>query len=200
VLLILHGYGADEKDLLSLAEDLDARFLSISLQAPIPLSWGGYAWYHLQQTPRGILPDDVSRLESEELVTGSLAGIIAKEGGDPEHVILMGFSQGAAVCYSLLARYDLAKFGIKVRAAIALSGYVPRDVLEPLASKDLTDFPVFISHGENDDLIPSVALQEAEKLLNQSGADVRAELYPIGHGVSPEVLLDIKDWLREHDL
>src|ERR1035437_3124546 len=101
-LIVLHGYGADEHDLMPIAEQLDPRLLIISLQAPIELMQGGYAWHHLKQLPPGLVPDDLSRHESEEVLVHELATIIKSEGGDPSNVILMGFSQGAAMGYSLI--------------------------------------------------------------------------------------------------
>src|ERR671933_1297952 len=61
-LVLLHGFGADEHDLLPLAEELDPRFRVISLQAPIALDFGGRAWFNLEQTPDGFAfdPDEVA--------------------------------------------------------------------------------------------------------------------------------------------
>ena len=196
VLVVLHGYGTDEHDLLPIAEQIAPEFLIINLQGPIERPNGGHAWYDLLQTPTGIIPDDPTRHESEELLLASLHTIIAREGGDPERVVLMGFSQGAAVVYSLLAVYDLKNYGITPLASINLSGYLPRDILEAVSEKDFSGFPFFISHGEFDELIPFQALGEAEKLLTQQGADVTAHLYPSGHGVLPETIDDIISWMQ----
>ncbi|HWF45299.1 MAG TPA: hypothetical protein VG537_11715 [Candidatus Kapabacteria bacterium] len=204
VIVVLHGYGADENDLLPIAESAIAQstlaerpFLIISLRAPIALPQGGYAWYHLEQTEQGIVPDDLSRHESEEQLLHELRAIIEKEGGDPARIIFMGFSQGSAVCYSLLTIYNLQNYGVQVRGAILMSGYLPRDILAPLSQKQFNGFPFFISHGEFDDLIPAMALNEAEALLTQQGATVTARMYDAGHGVLPETIADIAQWLSE---
>jgi phospholipase/carboxylesterase len=197
VLIVLHGYGADENDLMSVAESLDPRFLVISLQAPLPLDWGGYAWYHLQQTAGGLMPDDQSRHDSERLVMGSLQGIIEKCGGDQNRVTLMGFSQGAAMTYALLTSHKMQDYGITVKGAIALSGYLPRDILDEVRSRDYSAIPFFLSHGELDDLIPAVALDEAERLLRAGNANITAHRYPIGHGISEETAADLKQWVAE---
>jgi len=197
VLIALHGYGADDVDLLPIAEQLDPRFLIISLRAPIPLEGGGYAWYHLSQTAQGLIPDDLSRHESEDMIANSLKAIVEKEGGDAEHVFLMGFSQGAAIAYSLLTIYNLENYGVRVRGSVHMSGYLPRDILDALTNKQFGGFPFFISHGEYDDLIPPMALTEAEELLTSHGAKVRAKMYECGHGVLPETVNDIKLWLSK---
>ncbi len=196
ILIVLHGYGTDEHDLLPIAEQIGGQFLIVSLQAPIELQNGGHSWYDLLQTPSGIIPDDMTRHDSEEMLLASLPRIIEQEGGDALRVVLMGFSQGAAVIYSLLTVYDLKNYGITVRASINLSGYLPRDILEALSEKRFDGLPFFISHGEFDELIPPQALGEAEKLLTQQGADVTARMYPVGHGVLPETVEDIVAWLK----
>ncbi|MFI5201625.1 MAG: alpha/beta hydrolase, partial [Candidatus Kapaibacterium sp.] len=196
VLVVLHGYGTDEHDLLPIAEQIGKEFLIISLQGRIERPNGGHAWYDLLQTPTGIIPDDLTRHESEEEILRALAGIIEREGGDSQRVVLMGFSQGAAVIYSLLAVYDLRNYGITPIASIHLSGYLPRDILEALSEKRFDGFPFFISHGEFDELIPFQALGEAEKLLTQQGADVTARMYNCGHGVLPETVENIISWIK----
>lgn len=193
---MLHGYGADEHDLLPLAEKLFGARLIISLQAPLALPWGGYTWYHLTQTATGALRgDDLSRQKSEKLLTEELAYDIRKEGGDPGNVTLLGFSQGAAMIYALLARHDLAAIGVHVRAAICLSGYIPNDC--SFEAKDYSGLKMFMSHGEYDELIAPIALDDAARKMKQTGADVTAKSYPIGHGVSEEVINDIHSWFGE---
>jgi phospholipase/carboxylesterase len=197
VLVVLHGYGADECDLLPIAEAVAPDFLTISLRAPIRLSQGGYAWYHLNQTESGLHPDDLSRHESEDAVARNLSGIVEREGGDPNEVVFMGFSQGAAICYSLLVTYQLENYGITPRASINMSGYLPRDILAAIKQKHFNGFPFFISHGEFDELVPPMAMNEAEDLLSEHGAIVTTHLYGTGHGVIQETIDDIAEWMAE---
>lgn len=201
VLVVLHGYGTDEYDLLPIAEKVSGgKFLIISLQGPIELSHGGHAWYDLLQTPDGIIPDDITRHQSEEQLVASLPGIIAREGGDAQQVLFLGFSQGAAVLYSLLTIYDLRNYGITPIASINMSGYLPRDIFEALGTKRFDGFPFFISHGEYDELIASRALGEAENRLSDQGAEVTGKIYSCGHGVLPETIDDILEWMEQETL
>ena len=130
------------------------------------------------------------------MIVQELAKIITSEGGDPKNIMLLGFSQGAAVIYSLLTTYNLEQYGLGVRAAIAMSGYIPRDVVESVADKNFAGLPLFISHGEFDDLVPAQALDEARDLFTNAGATVTAHMYPCGHGVLPETVEDMKRWLK----
>ena len=195
VLIVLHGYGADENDLLPLADRLPGDHLIISFRAPLTLPWGGYAWYHLTQNATGgFRGDDLSRQKSEKMLIEELPYILRKEKGDAGNVTLMGFSQGAAMIYSLFARHDLAGLGIHVKKALCLSGYVPKDC--SFAGKDLSGLKVFMSHGKLDELIDPAALDEAEKILTKAGAEVTAKLYPIGHGISEATLQDMAAWAQ----
>jgi phospholipase/carboxylesterase len=199
VLIVIHGYGADEHDLLPLAERLPGNFLIISLRAPLTLPWGGFAWYHLTQTATGaIRGDDLSRQKSEKLLTAELSYIIRKEGGDLTNVTLMGFSQGAALIYALLSRHDLAGLGIKTHTAICLSGYIPKDC--SFAGKEYKGLKMFMSHGKLDELIAPIALDEASRIMKQTGADVTMNLYPIGHGISETTIDDIATWMLSERL
>jgi phospholipase/carboxylesterase len=195
VLIIFHGYGADEFDLLPIASKLDPSFLTISLQAPIELTWGGHAWYHLEQSSSGLKSDSKSRIVSEDLLIESLHEIIKKEGGDPNQIYLMGFSQGSAMCYSLIGRHNLQNIGLNIRGVIIMSGYIPEDVIEPLRKKDLSSIPFFLSHGIHDDLIPAIAMKVANDILEKAGAKTFAKDYEIGHGLTEETVSDIRKWI-----
>jgi phospholipase/carboxylesterase len=196
VLIILHGYGADEFDLLPIASQLNPNFLAISIQAPIELDLGGYSWYHLQQTPDGLRGDHQTRIESEELLIKELPAIVASENGNLKNMYLMGFSQGAAMCYALVGRHDLSNIGLNISGVIVLSGYVPDDVRESLLQKDLSNIPFFLSHGKYDDLIPPRAMHNAQGILEHAGAKIFAKEYETGHGLTEETVSDIRNWMK----
>ncbi len=193
-IIILHGYGADEQDLLSVASYFPKELQIISLQAPIQLDWGGYAWYNLEQTLQGLRADTTSRLQSESLLKQSLLEILNNQNADLNNIYLMGFSQGAAMCYGLIAENNFASQGIIIRALIALSGYIPREIISTLEAQTLGRLPVFISHGEYDELIPPIALDEAEKILTKAGATVTANIYEMGHAIDTDVIKDLQKW------
>jgi phospholipase/carboxylesterase len=195
-LIIMHGYGADEFDLLPIASHLDPSLLTISIQAPIELDWGGYSWYHLEQTPEGLRGDHTTRKESEELLIKSLPEIITNENGNPKNIYFMGFSQGAAMCYSLLGRHDLAQLGLLVRGCIILSGYVPDDVRDLLLKKDLSKIPFFLSHGKYDELIDPRAMHNAQTILEHAQVKIFAKEYETGHGLTEETVSDLRDWIQ----
>ena len=95
LLILLHGVGSNEQDLMGLAPSLDGRFLIVSARAPISLSQGAYAWFHIQFTPNGIVirPEEAeaSRLQLLKFVDE----VVEAYQADPARVFLMGFSQGS---------------------------------------------------------------------------------------------------------
>ena len=80
-----------------------------------------------------------------------------------------------------------------------MSGYIPTKSGLQLKLKELADFPVFISHGTFDDLIPVQLGRESADLLKKTGADVVYREYPMGHQVSMETLRDLRAWMKAED-
>ena len=107
----------------------------------------------------------------------------------------MGFSQGAAMCYSLITKYNNARLGLNISGVIAMSGYVPDDEKEILGESSLSIIPFFLSHGLYDDLIPPSALKIVSDLLKRAGAQIFSKEYEIGHGLAEETVSDLHNWL-----
>src|SRR3989442_13398570 len=90
-LVLLHGFGADEHDLLPIGHELDPRLRVVSLQAPIALDFGGRAWFNLQQTPEGLAFDPAEVAEGARLALEAGGGV-ARPGPRP---LPGGLRQGA---------------------------------------------------------------------------------------------------------
>jgi phospholipase/carboxylesterase len=194
-IVFLHGYGADEYDLLSFADAFDPRFLTISFQGPYALPQGGRSWYDLRATLTGFTPDDQTRFASETLLAHDLPEIVKLEGGDLQNIFILGFSQGAAMTYSLVGKGLLNQDEVQLRGIITLSGYIPEDTKYALQTKDLSGSRFFVGHGLYDELIPSAAADIAEGILTSAKASVEKRLYPIPHAVSEPELTDVASWL-----
>lgn len=199
----LHGLGADGHDFeplvpaLSITRRLPIRFLFPHAPA-IPVSVnGGYvmpAWYDIYEIQIERRVDEQQLAESAERV----AALVEREihRGVPENrIILAGFSQGGAVAYhlGLSGRFDLA-------GLLCLSTYLATPAGQPGADREgavTGPFPVFIGHGDRDDIVPaSLGVQAAEKLA-ALGWKVSLHRYPIEHTVSPQEVADIDQWLAE---
>ena len=96
LLLLLHGYGSNEEDLVGLAPHLDGRFVCASARAPHALDFGGFAWFSIEWGPEGVRFDYEEALQSLQQIYELLQGLCVQYA--PERVIVAGFSQGANAC------------------------------------------------------------------------------------------------------
>jgi phospholipase/carboxylesterase len=186
-LVLLHGYGADESDLLPIAHELDPRLRAVSLQGPLSLGGPMRAWFNLTQDARGI------SFDPDEARTGLRAATEAVEeiAGKSPRPFLLGFSQGAAMALGvLLTRPDLTA------GVISLSGVPP--VLEPkdlAPAEKLKGLPVFAAHGTRDTLLPIQLGRTVRDELQRLGLDVTWREYDMGHMVVPHEIADAQAWL-----
>ena len=147
-LLLLHGRGTDESDLLPLASELDGRLFTVSARAPFRFPGGGYMWYNLDQQGVGF-PDPGDLTRSLDLLRLFLSEIVEAYPIDPERLYVAGFSMGAAMSASLaLTEPD------RVAGAMVLSGYLPLHAGLAFRPQDAANHPVFVAHGTQDQVIP----------------------------------------------
>jgi phospholipase/carboxylesterase len=193
LLLLLHGYGANEDDLFSLAPYLDERFMIVSARAPIMLQPGSYAWFNLGFTPQGIVVDP-EEVESARLTIHKFLGaVIEAYGCDPNAVYLMGFSQGAMMSLAVALTYPGSAAGV-----VAMSGRVLPQALQAIADKEtLTGLPIFVAHGSRDMLIPIDQGRDTRAKLSELPVDLTYREYDMGHEISYDGLKDIAEWLKE---
>jgi phospholipase/carboxylesterase len=186
VLVLLHGFGADEQDLVPVAESLDDRFLAVLFRAPQPLAdWPGFQWYSFAQRGQ---PEPRSYEASLGALVESLEELCRRREVDANRLVLGGFSQGAVMTATVAARAP----SIRPKALLLLSGYLPAGLTFP----DLTGLDVFIGHGTEDPLIPVQAAQDAAQRLAAAGARVTLRTYPMPHAVLPSELRDIASFLE----
>ena len=183
-LVLLHGFGADEHDLLPLAPELDPRLRVVSLQAPIALDFGGRAWFNLEQTPDGFAFDPQEVAEGVRLATEAVEQIAAER----PRPILCGFSQGAGMALSVaLTHPELTP------AVIVLSGVPARVQRAP--PEQLRGLRAFVAHGLYDPLIPVGIGRRTREILEKASIDVTYREYPMGHMVIPAEIADARTWL-----
>ncbi|HEY0069617.1 MAG TPA: alpha/beta hydrolase [Chloroflexia bacterium] len=187
-LLLLHGRGADEADLMGLEAALDPRLTVISPRAPFKLGYG-FAWYGMGQVGS---PEDETLHASLEELREFVEGVIPAYKLDPARLFVMGFSQGA-VMSSALALTEPEK----VRGVIMHSGYVPVESGLDFKPDDARGKPFFIAHGMYDEVIPVRFGRHARDYLTGIGAAVTYQEYPIGHSISEESLDDLSEWLTK---
>lgn len=191
---MLHGYGANEYDLMGLVDALDPRFTVISVRAPLSLGNSGYAWFPLSFTDEGIkVLDTKSAIQSRALILRFLDEVVAHYAINPKQIILMGFSQGSSMAYSIALTEPH-----RLSAMVAMSGRLPDERLLKLASPEqLIHLSVFVSHGIYDQILSIQNGRESAARLRELQVKVTYKEYPMAHQISPECLSDISLWLTE---
>ena len=193
LLLLLHGYGANEDDLFSLAPYLDERFIVISARAPITLQPMSYAWFNLGFTPQGILVDAEEVESARRTIHQFLGELIEAYECDSNAVYLMGFSQGAMMSLSVALTCPGSAAGV-----VAMSGRVFPQALQLVTDKDtLSGLPIFVAHGLRDMLIPINQGRDTRAKLSELPVELTYREYDMGHEISYDSLKDIAEWLKE---
>jgi len=188
-LILLHGRGADEEDLLGLSSYLDDRLLILSVRAPFPFTYGGgYTWYEFDAVGT---PEPNMFTESYEKLVLFLDDALEAYPVDRTKVFLLGFSMGAMMSYALsLTRPDV------FRGVMANSGYIPEGTHLAYRWKDITHLEFFIAHGSLDPVVPAALGRRAKELLAAEGARLTYKEYAMGHQISEESLADLAAWLK----
>lgn len=189
-LLLLHGRGSDERDLLQLAPLLDKRFFVVSARAPLPC-FPGYMWYDIVDLAT---PDHAGLVHALDRLDQFSAEILERYPIDPARLYLLGFSQGAAMSALLaLTRPE------RLAAAVLLSGYLPAtgatQGMPRLRPEGLADRAVFIAHGTLDPVLPVERGRALRDRFQATPATVTYQEYPIGHEVSLDELNLANAWL-----
>jgi phospholipase/carboxylesterase len=192
LLVLHHGRGADEADLLSLGDALDPeRRLHVAApRAPLTLpGWPGYHWYLV---PRVGYPDPDSFHSSYRLLGEFHDELWERTGVGPERTVLGGFSMGSVMSYSLgLGGERPAPAGI-----LAFSGFVP--VVDGWAPSlaDRRGLRAFVAHGRRDPIMDVEFARGARKLLEEGGIDVDYHESDAAHHIDPSHVPAAADWLR----
>jgi phospholipase/carboxylesterase len=193
LLLLLHGYGSNEADLFSFASELPDEYYVISARAPYDLQYGSYAWYAINfDADQNKFSDHDQAILSRDLVVKFIEELKVKFPIDSSNIILIGFSQGSILSYSIALSYPNI-----VQRVGALSGYLNLDInSENYQNNDFSNLKIFASHGTVDQVIPVEWARKTDPILKSLGINSTYKEYPIGHGVSPQNFFDLKDWLQ----
>ena len=193
LLLLLHGFGANEDDLFSLAPYVDGRFLVISPRAPVPLSPVSHAWFNLGFSTEGIVLDPREVDQARAALRQFIGEVVAGYGADPTAVYLLGFSQGAMIGLSLALLHPELVAGV-----VALSGRALPETIAMIPDRTrLAGLPILLSHGTTDVVLPIHHGRETRRLLSELPVELTYREYPIGHEISYDLLQDVNAWLTQ---
>ncbi len=195
LLLLLHGYGSNEADLFSFASELPEDYYIISARAPNDLQYGSYAWYAINfDADKNKFSDHEQAKVSRDLIGTFIDELVANFPIDKNSITLIGFSQGAILSYGVALSNPK-----KIKNVIGLSGYVSEPILKQgFENNDFSTLGIFASHGTVDQVIPIEWARKSDNFLTQTNIAHTYKEYPIGHGISPQVFFDFKNWLQAH--
>jgi phospholipase/carboxylesterase len=190
-LLLLHGFGSNEEDLMGLAPYLDPRLHIVSARGLYDIGFG-YAWYYLYGVPGNLQSDDATKAQSLETLTKFVRDLPGRLGSEPSRTYLLGFSQGAIMSLALALTAPELVAGI-----IPVSGYLDETILPKVQPEHLSSLNVLLIHGTEDDVIPVEGSRRAHEYLQTTPAHVTYQEYPIGHGIHPQAVGLIQQWFNE---
>ncbi|MEV5029931.1 alpha/beta hydrolase [Paenibacillus sp. LPE1-1-1.1] len=185
VLLLLHGTGGTERDLLPLAERLSPASSVLSVRGNV-LENGMPRYF--RRLAEGVFDLEDLRFRTKEL-NEFLDSAAAEYGFDRSKLVAVGYSNGANIAASLLFHYQGALSG-----AILHHPMVP---IRGLELPDLTGVPCFIGAGSNDPLCTPQETEELNQLLQGAGAAVAVHWEPFGHQLTSSEVEAAAAWYKE---
>jgi len=196
----MHGLGADAHDfepavpMLHLDSGRAVRFVFPNAPVrPVTINGGMQmrAWYDLVSATRDAPEDEVGIRASAR----AIEALIQRErdrGIAADQIVMAGFSMGGA-----MALFTALRYPEKLAGVLALSTYLPiAQVVTAEVSAANVGLPIFMAHGQSDDVVQFNFARKSRQLLHQMGYPVEWHEYPMAHSVIPEELQHVKEFLQ----
>jgi predicted esterase len=183
-LLLLHGTGGDEHDLLPLGRHLTDGAALLSPRGAV-LEQGMSRFF--RRVAEGVFDQEDLAARTDELAA-FVAAAAERYDLDPEHIIAVGFSNGANIAGSLMLRYPEV-----LRAAVLFAPMVP---FEPVTLPDLSEVAVFIGAGGRDPISPPEESERLARILADAGAAVTLRWHDGGHQLDLPQVGEARRWLQ----
>lgn len=183
VLLLLHGTGGNEDDLLELGRDLAPDAALLSPRGKV-LENGAPRFF--RRLAEGVFDLDDVRLRAAELA-GFIECARTEYGLENARIVAVGYSNGANI-----AAVTMLLHPGHIQAAALLRAMV---VLEPSPTPRLAGTPVFISAGEMDPIVPGSHVRRLAAIFQEAGADVELKQQQASHRLVQSDIFDCRDWL-----
>lgn len=191
-LILLHGVGASEANLIDVALRLDPRLLIILARGPLAFGPAQFGWFNVSfATGRPEIHAEQAE-QSRTTLTQFIAGLPKAYGVDPKRIWIAGFSQGGIMSASVaLTRPDL------ITGFAILSGRILPEIAPLTASNEQTSrLSAFVSHGINDGKLTVEFARSARHLLEQKAVRLAYHEYDAAHELSLAMQRDFGVWLQ----
>jgi len=190
-LILLHGYGADEYDLMGLAGYFREDVQVLSIRGGRTTPYGGVSWFDIDMAPDGSLKFNIEQARESTNTLISIIDEMKKDGiiGSTK-MILAGFSQGATI--SNLVTFQKPEI---IQALLIMSGRLPRDAGSFITDQSIfKEMPIFAGHGTHDNVIPIEYGRQIVQFWDPLSRLEHHE-YPMGHEISQAEISDIQSWM-----
>ena len=193
LLMLLHGYGSNEADLFSFADELPAELCVISLRAPYKLQPYGYAWYAINfDSNKNKWNDTEQAKASMRIILECIDNACVAYNIDCNNINLLGFSQGCILSMALALNHPK-----KFKNIMGLSGYISKDFLNKSLEKEAyKHLNFYCSHGRSDQVIPVEWARETPRFLKALSIYYQYSEFPVGHTVSAQNFFELREWLK----
>jgi phospholipase/carboxylesterase len=195
LLVLHHGRGADERDLLGLADVLDPerRLHVVTPGGPLTIpGWPGKHWYTV---PRVGFPDPDTFFAAHAQLAQFHDGLWERTGLTPAQTVLGGFSMGSVMSYALgLDPARSAPAGL-----LAFSGFIPtvEGWTPDVSGRAAAGLRAFVAHGHNDQVMDIAFARQARDLLASGGVEVEYHESDAGHHIDPQHVPAAVSWLAQ---
>lgn len=197
IVLFLHGYGADGKDLLGLAEPLaphlpDTVFIACNAPERSMANPQGFQWFPIPWIDGSTdAAAAEGMLRAAKVLDAFIDKILADEGLSPDRLVLFGFSQGTMMSLHVAPRRTDPVAGV-----VGFSGRLMMP--EKLQSEMVSSPPILLVHGNQDDVVPFEEMQMAGEALQAAEFQVFAHVMEgTAHGIAPDGLSVALAFIRE---
>ena len=191
LLILLHGFGANEYDLLPLATSFRLQCPCVSLRGPIILGNQQFAWYNLE-LEAGAISYEIDEVDSAiDLVEQSINDLLGHYELKPQSIFLLGFSQGAGIALATSLTRPTSVNKVVASSMLWPDGY-ENDILP--TQRDLVD--CLLIHGISDQIISIEAAKMNNNLLAKQGVKLHYEEFQMGHEISPASVQSIAKFLK----
>jgi len=190
LLVLLHGFGADERDLGGLLGYLDpgGRFVVVLPRGPIAAP-PGFSWFDPVAIDDGAMA--ANQAAAAAAVDALVDAACAEHGLERSQAVIGGFSQGAGLALTVALGPGA---GVRPAGVLAMSPFMPADRLA-LDTAQVGDVAVLLQHGTDDPMIPVARTRDLAAALHDAGLPVVYGEYPMGHEVSLESVTQAAGWL-----
>ena len=190
--ILLHGVGGNELNLVDLASGIDPDTLVVFPRGPLSISADQFAWFRVAFTAEGPSIVEAEAEDSRRRLIHFVEQMQLAHGIQPENTVIAGFSQGGIMSASVALSTPE-----RVKGFAVLSGRILPELEPHLANRArLARLRAFVGHGEHDRTLPVLWAQRADQWLTDLGVEHVTRHYPIGHEISSAMRAEFLEWLQ----